>query len=259
MDTFLTLNRSGFEPYITEWNSNTSKPFNHVVIDNFLSEECLTAVTSEFPAFDSPNWYVYNNAIEDKKTTNVWDRFGSVTYQLFTYLNSPAFIRQLEVLTQCQLYPDYGLSGGGLHTHRRGGKLNTHLDYSTHSKLPLERRLNLIIYITPDWKDEWGGGLGLWSHDSEREQPKDLIKTVSPRYNRAVLFDTTQNSWHGVPEPLQCPDGITRNSLAIYYLNNLRSTTSHRQRALFAPTKEQEHDIAVQELIKRRAAGISYR
>ena len=151
------------------------------------------------------------------------------------------------------MYPDFGLNGGGLHTHRSGGKLNAHLDYSLHPKLRLERRLNLLIYLTPDWKTEWGGDLGLWNHDEEYKKPKNLISTISPQFNRAVLFDTTQNSWHGLPDPIQCPPEVTRNSLAVYYLCDPRSEAEDRSRALFVPHKEQENDPDVLELIRKRS------
>jgi Rps23 Pro-64 3,4-dihydroxylase Tpa1-like proline 4-hydroxylase len=81
-----------------------------------------------------------------------------------------------------------------MHAHKAGGKLNTHLDYSVHPKLGLERRLNLLIYITQNWSHSWGGELGLWAVSKDGKGPGDLISTISPNFNKAVLFDTTQNS-----------------------------------------------------------------
>jgi hypothetical protein len=67
------------------------------------------------------------------------------------------------------------------------------------------------------------------------------------------LFDTTQNSWHGLPEPITCPPNVTRNSLAIYYLCEPRQAAVDRSRALFVPHKEQSNDEKVLELIKKRS------
>ncbi len=231
-----------------------SQPFHHLVLDQFLREEILASVVAEFPDFDGDAWRRYENAIEIKKLQNHWDKFGPTTYRLFTYFNSRAFIDQLELLVGCKLYADYGLNGGGLHSHKRGGKLNTHLDYSIHPKLRLERRLNLLIYVTPDWQDAWGGQLGLWEHDAAKNAPGALRETISPSFNRAVLFDTTQHSWHGLPEPILCPEGITRNSLAVYYLCDPRPEAVARGKALFAPYKEQAEDPEVLELIRKRAS-----
>ena len=244
-------NHFDFQSLKDEWA--TAKPFSHLVLNNFLTSATADQIVKEFPAFNDQNWYEYENAIEIKKTLNNWDRFSPTTYQLFWFLNSDEFISQLEHLTSCKLYPDFGLNGGGLHTHRSGGKLNAHLDYSLHPKLRLERRLNLLIYLTPDWKTEWGGDLGLWNHDEEYKKPKNLISTISPQFNRAVLFDTTQNSWHGLPDPIQCPPEVTRNSLAVYYLCEPRSEAEDRSRALFVPHKEQENDPDVLELIRKRS------
>ena len=99
-----------------------------------------------------------------------------------------------------------------------------------------------------------GGSLGLWSQHKEKIAPGDLVQTIEPFFNRAVLFDTTQNSWHGLPEPINCPEGVCRNSLAVYYLCKPRHNVDVRGRALFAPTKEQENDPEILELIKKRSS-----
>jgi hypothetical protein len=150
------------------------------------------------------------------------------------------------------MYSDPGLHGGGWHLHGKGGKLNVHLDYDIHPKVKLQRKLNLIVYLNKDWQPEWGGGLELWSHDDATNGPKELVKTVENKFNRAVLFDTTQNSWHGLPENLTCPDGQYRKSIAVYYLQiPIRATD--RQKAVFAPHKEQASDQSVLELIRQRS------
>lgn len=234
-----------------QWDCD--EPFSHVVIDGFLTPEVAQSVVNEFPAFDADAWRVYNDAIKVKKLLNHWDKFGPTTYRLFEYLNSRAFVSKLEKLTACSLYADFGLNGGGLHTHRSGGKLNTHLDYSIHPKLRLERRINLLVYVTPDWQTNWGGFLGLWRQDASCHAPGELVRSKEPTFNRAVLFDTTQNSWHGLPEPIQCPEHVTRNSLAVYYLCEPCDEAVDRGKALFAPYKEQANDPAVLSLIELRS------
>jgi Rps23 Pro-64 3,4-dihydroxylase Tpa1-like proline 4-hydroxylase len=225
------------------------------VIDNFLVQEVAEAIEKEFPAYDDNVWAFYNNAIENKKTMNHWDRFQAITYRTFSYLNSPEFLDELKKMTGIQnIMSDFGLSGGGLHIHKRGGKLNVHLDYSLHPKLKLERRLNIIIYLSREWQSDWGGDLGLWSHDEVTKQPKECIKKVPVKFNRAVIFDTTQNSWHGLPEALSCPEGMYRKSLAAYYLTEPRDCTSERGKALFAPHESQKDDKEVLELIEKRSS-----
>lgn len=233
----------------------TATPFNHVVIDDFFTSEVVEKLVQEFLPYDSPHWRgQWENQVENKKLHNVWDLFPEVTYRTFNYLNSNEFVKILEQITgREQIYTDIGLNGGGLHSHKSGGHLNIHLDYIIHPKLKLKRNYNLIIYITPEWKSEYGGGLELWSHDTENNSPGQCVSTIENKFNRAVIFDTTQNSWHGLPEKLECPEGMTRNSLAVYYLTQPGPAENNRMKALFAPYKDQINDTAVLDLIKQRA------
>ena len=231
-----------------------AKPYHHAVIDDFFKPDVARQLSDDFPDYADPVWRPYNNAIENKKLLNHWDKFPSMTYQVVSYLNSPQFIENLTQLTSIpDLQNDMGLSGGGWHAHSNEGKLNVHLDYSLHPKLQLERRLNLIVYLTPDWESEWGGALQLWSHDAEANKPKQCEAAVDCLFNRAVLFDTTMNSWHGLPEKLRCPDVVIRRSLAVYYLTPPRVGASSRGKALFAPHGEQANDPEVLELIAKRS------
>jgi 2OG-Fe(II) oxygenase superfamily len=233
-------------------NFRIAEPFPHTIIDNFLTSEASAAIAAEFPDFNGPVWNEYNNAIEVKKSCNHWDRFPPATYKLFSYLNSTEFVAEMSKLVDDTLYPDPGLHGGGWHSHGVGGKLNMHLDYSIHPKTSLERRLNLIIYIQPYWKTEWGGSLGFWAHDEEKNAPGALIKEIPCLFNRAVIFDTSKNSWHGLPDPVSCPADKPRNSLAVYYMCKAREAAPDRGRALFAPHGDQVNDPGILELIRLR-------
>lgn len=225
-------------------------PFPHLVLDNFFDDELAHQLASDFPPYGSPVWHTYDNAIEVKKTLNNWHFFTPSLYTFFDDINSRECVRIFERLTHCTLYSDPGLHGAGLHIHGAGGKLNTHLDYSIHPKLGLERRLNLIVYLNPDWQESWGGALGFWRDDNGK--PGELVKSIAPVFNRAVLFDTT-NAWHGLPEPIKCPPGQYRKSVAVYYLCEPREGAVARNRALFAPTAAQAGDREVLDLIERRA------
>lgn len=235
-----------------DWRSK--QPFPHFVVDDFFPEHIAKQLEAEFPEFDSPVWHTYGNAIEIKKACNNWNAFPPTTYRVLQYLNSSEFVGFMAstVLGDPALSADFGLNGGGWHIHGRGGKLNTHLDYSIHPKIGKQRKLNIIIYLNSQWQEDWGGQLGLWSNESS-EKPGTLVKQVEPRFNRAAIFDTTCNSWHGLPSPLTCPEGQYRKSLAVYYLTEAPEGADPRSKALFAPSEGQENDPQVLELIKRRA------
>ena len=226
-------------------------PFDHCVIDDFLNQDLARQLEAEFLTYDSPKYFVYKNPLEDKKALNDWNAFTPITYSLFQYLASSEFVGLLSQVVGIPLYADPGLHGGGWHIHGPGGNLNPHLDYSIHPKLGLQRKLNLIIYVSEQLEEAHGGHLGFWA--SENGSPSQLVREIAPRFNRAVLFDTTQNSWHGMSQNLVQPAGIYRKSLAIYYLCDPSVTVDPRNRALYAPREHQKNDPAILEVIQKRA------
>ena len=235
-----------------EYDSN---PFDHWIINDFLDVDTARQASKEFIDYDYPTEEIihYSGWIAEKKACNRWDRFPPLTYRIFSNLLSVDFVDYLSKITGIfPLYPDIGLHGGGWHMHGTGGNLNVHKDYSVHPKLGLRRKLNLIVYLSENWNPEWGGAIEFWSHNEQNNRPLALEKSIDCMYNRAVLFDTTQNSWHGLPTPLTCPKGKYRKSIAMYYLTDADGDEEVRKRALFAPRKEQENDPNVLELIKER-------
>jgi Rps23 Pro-64 3,4-dihydroxylase Tpa1-like proline 4-hydroxylase len=132
---------------------------------------------------------------------------------VITQLNAAPFMAFLEKLTGIAgLIPDPHLRGGGLHEIRRGGALGVHADFNFYKRLNLYRRLNLLVYLNENWTEAWGGDLELWDRQGKR-----CVRRISPIFNRAVVFDTSNLSYHGHPNPLQCPEERSRKSLALYY------------------------------------------
>ena len=213
-----------------------NNPFDHWIIDNFLDVNDAIELGSQFIDYDNPTEEIihYDGWTGEKRTCNRWDRFPPLTYSTFTKLLSIDFISKLSKITGISpLYPDIGLHGGGWHMSGKGGSLAVHLDYSIHPKLNLQRKLNLIVYLEKDYDPDWGGSLQFWSHDHENQKPFNLVKKVEPIFNRAVLFDTTQHSWHGFPEPIDPPNGKLRKSIALYYMTDISSSAEERYKAHF--------------------------
>lgn len=213
-------------------------PFDHWILDDFLNLNEAKKLSAEFIDYNSSEDIVYyHDWIAEKKACNNWNRFPSLTYKVFTELLAIDFVNHLSSITNIQpLYPDIGLHGGGWHMHSRGGNLAVHLDYSIHPKLDLQRKLNLILYLEEDYDPSWGGCLEFWSHNATTNQPLEKVKVIEPYFNRAILFDTTQNSWHGFPNPIVCPDGKMRKSIAVYYLTDITSTAVERYKAHYVKT-----------------------
>lgn len=192
-------------------------PFPHIVLDNFLRPATARRAVDEFPAIDSSHWidYVHFN---ERKFANVDLRSWEPTLQRVAgALNSDRFVRFLSELTGIEgLLVDESMEGGGLHQSLTNGFLNVHADFTVHPGRPRwRRRVNLLLYLNSDWRMEYGGELELWSTDMKRCE-----KTIAPLENRVVIFNTDADSFHGHPEPLRCPTGMARQSMAFYYFTD---------------------------------------
>lgn len=114
---------------------------------------------------------------------------------------------------------DEELFGGGLHQSVKGAFLNVHVDYNIHPKTKYHRRLNIIIYLNKDWMEEYEGHLELWDFTDGN---KNLLSKIAPTFNRCVIFETNEISYHGHPKKLNAPEGVNRKSLAAYYYTETR-------------------------------------
>lgn len=190
-----------------------AEPFPHAVLDDVLPDEALDLALDQFPSPGSDVWKEYDNYHEMKLETQGEDRVPPELSLLLYQFNSAPFLTFLERLTGIKnLLPDPYFYGGGLHQIERGGKLGVHADFSAHGKLPLHRRVNVIVYLNRGWREEWGGQLELWDSDQA-----SCRKRILPVFNRMVVFTITDWAFHGHPEPLTCPPDVTRKSIALYY------------------------------------------
>jgi len=196
-------------------------PFPHIVMENFIKEDVLKRVSSEFPDLSKLKDSVikYNNSKEIKLAGKGMQVLSPAALELNTYLQSDLMMNWLNDLTSIKepLISDPYLSGGGYHEIKTGGLLKVHADFNKHPRLNLDRRLNLLIYLNENWKDEWGGALQLFDKDMDK-----AIQTVYPRFNTAVIFTTTSYTYHGHPDALACPENRSRRSLAYYYFSTGR-------------------------------------
>ncbi len=193
----------------------SATPYPHIVLDEFLDETAANALLDEFGVEDG--WTYYNHYNERKMGLTAFDRMGPKTQEIIRELSSPRFLAFLSDLSGIDnLIADPALDGGGLHKILPGGYLNIHADFQSHTTQPeWSRQLNLLLYLNKDWESAWGGNLELWN-----ENVSEMIQSFEPKFNRCVLFHTTATSMHGHPTPLTCPEGSSRNSLALYYFRD---------------------------------------
>ena len=215
----------------------SARPFPHVVLDGLLNEDMLHEVLAEFPTPNDAMWRSFDSPLERKLATNESWQAGEATARVLAELNSGPFIDFLENLTGIKgLTPDPHFIGGGLHQIEPEGHLAVHADFNRHERTGLERRLNVLVYLNQDWNAEYAGALELWDRHM-----RQCEVTVTPYFNRCVVFSTTRTSYHGHPEPLRCPAGQTRKSIATYYYSRPRIVETLRgaQSTLFPKRRDQ--------------------
>ena len=208
-----------------------AKPFPHIIFDNFFDENFLDNILKVFPDLSSNKTSIkFNNEAEIKLATKRGDHSQPKEIRNFLrFLNSHYFIEFLQVLSSLKepLIPDPHFIGGGLHETKRGGFLKIHADYCRHPETNLDRRLNLLIYLNKNWEESYGGELQFWNSEM-----KFQIKKILPIFNRLVIFNTTDYTYHGLPEPINCPSNVSRKSLALYYFSNGRPSSELRSENL---------------------------
>lgn len=189
-------------------------PVPHVLLRDFLEPEAGVAIAEEFPAHNTEAWTQYKHHNENKLGMAKRELFPPLLGEVTDELNSPGFVSWLSILTGIPgLVADPSLEGGGLHQSSRGGFLNVHTDFSHHHyHKHWRRRVNLILYLNPDWQLAWGGAIELWDVGM-----RSCVAKYPPILNHALIFNTDEKSLHGFPEPLDCPEGVSRKSVALYY------------------------------------------
>ncbi len=195
-------------------------PYPHIVIDDFLPADIAKALAAAYPDPNDPSvrWKTHSNKNVVRKFV---EDVSSLSIPMRVYANaviSRQFLLFLEALSGIDcLIPDPYFIGGGAMATGPGQFLKIHADFNWHHKLQAHRKLNVLLYLTPDWQTEWGGQLELWSKDMSRHIQ------VDPLFNRAVIFEVTDDSNHGQPQPLQTPPSIYRRVFSTFYYTTRKS------------------------------------
>lgn len=198
-------------------------PFPHVVlereqIEQVLGVDLLQQLADDFPAFESENARDdYGNVNGKAVRTDVRD-LSPAYRDLDAIIQSQPFLDLISRITGIPhlLYdPDY--VGGGTHENLTGTELNYHIDFNYHPARKWHRRLNLILFLNEQWEAAWGGVLQL--HRNAWEDSGTPDAEVIPAFGRAVIFETSERSWHGFEAVATAPDGsvLSRRSIALYF------------------------------------------
>jgi Rps23 Pro-64 3,4-dihydroxylase Tpa1-like proline 4-hydroxylase len=206
-----------------QWRNPEGTPTRHFVVDDLLSEDVAARVYAAFPQRASI-WFQHNSFRERKKSFAKLEAIDPLIAAVTDAFHQPEVLRAVTAVTAINgLESDPELYAGGISMMGKDDFLNPHIDNSHDAPRRRYRRLNLLYYISPEWRAEFGGNFELW--DSKVTQPKQIVS----RYNRLVVMETNRYSWHSVNPVL-----VERNRCCIsnYYF----STVSPEQRDYYHVT-----------------------
>lgn len=211
------------ERYHTEFRA--ASPFKHVVIDGFFEADFARQLLEQFPRFDPALARSESGATGGKAVhTNIRD-ISPAYLRLYETIAARPFLDYVSILSGVpDLILDPELFGGGTHENLHGQELDPHVDFNYDEARQLHRRLNLIVYLNPEWREEWGGALEI--HSNPRRPEENQIRSYAPLFNRCVMFETNEYSWHGFPR-INLPEDkrhLSRKSISIYLYTKTRPT-----------------------------------
>ncbi len=196
-------------------NNFSKQPFQHLFINDAFNRAIAEDALKSFPVADAKGWDFSNDDVEIKyrsKWTSEFD-IPDGLIEIIRVFNSSIILEALsKIFNIPKLMPDPYFTGGGLNTTKRGGKLDVHVDGNYHDKSGMHRRVNLILFLSERWEEHWGGEFCLYDNTGEK-----CIKKIAPLFNRLLAFDTHDKSFHGLPEPINFPEDVNRNSIILYY------------------------------------------
>lgn len=247
----------------------SAQPFPHLILDGFLDQAWCRDLIDRFPPFDPGQAINERGEVGRKAVFPNLPSLGPPYRRFDELIQSKEFLSLLGEITGIQhlLYdPEY--VGGGAHLNLAGQDLDTHVDFNYHPRTRTHRRLNLLLFLNPDWEDSWGGALEL-QRDPHLPAAENCVVRISPVANRCVIFETSERSWHGFPRIAR--EHAVRRSIAVYFYTNTRPSeeTAPQHGTVYMPRPLPDHlapghtltDSDVEELrvlIQRRDTQIQY-
>ena len=193
-----------------KWNNPKNTKTKYLIVDDLLPEDICKEIYNSFPK-DLKGFYLRKSFRESKKTSANMNIYDKILYNSLYAFQDKKIINVISEITNIDyLEADEKLYASGLSAMRQGDFLNPHIDNSHNLTRDKYRRLNLLYYVTPEWKIKNGGNFELWDNKVCSQ------KTIISLFNRLVIMETNKTSWHSVSE---VKTDMLRCCLSNYYFS----------------------------------------
>ena len=187
-------------------------PYPMITLDNFLPQDFALKLSEECETIPDQHWTEFTRKGSYMKECKKLEH-APVAYEFVNQMHSALGMEWLCNLTGIKdLIPDPYLTGAGYSRSFTGHTLQMHSDFNWNDQIKVHRMLSFIVYLNPNWKEEWGGALDFNDFNNEK-----TIQSVPPLFNRAVIWRYHKRGFHGYPNPLTCPEGMSRNTFRLFY------------------------------------------
>lgn len=222
---------------LTELNNTFvgTPPYPMIVLDNFLPNDFAQEMSEECESIPLQYWTEFTRKGSFMRECKRLD-IAPVAYEFTNQMHSSLGLDWLKDLTGIKdILPDPYLIGAGYSRSFKGHSLQLHTDFNWNEEIKLHRILSFIIYLNPEWQEDWGGNLEFTDFFKDK-----TVQSVPPLFNRAIIWRYHKRGFHGYPKPLVCPDNISRNTfrLFFYYSNSQHNDADRPHRSLYWYDKE---------------------
>ncbi len=165
---------------------------NACYIDNLLPAEMAKTIYDAYPSPEE--MAIHKSMRENKRIAAQMDLYDPLLEEIVYAFQDERIVKISEYITGIlEMKPDDLLYAGGISLMANGNFLNPHLDNSHDNDRENYRVLNLLYYVSPDWKLENGGNLELWD-GGVKNKPRTFVS----QFNRLILMITNKSSYHSV-------------------------------------------------------------
>ena len=247
---------------INENDYQSRQPFPYTFQNNILDNKFAKDLQTEILEIDDNAWDRYQNPFEKKFTLRDKFNFPPNLKRLFDELEMDYFVNKLSKLCGHSLTIDVTRNFWGVHKYNQGDKLDIHVDAGLHPITKQKKQLTLGIYLSSNWKEEYGCELEIWKGDNAGMNNPILIEkvdSIAPLFNRLIIFTCNDMAWHGNPEPVVGPMEAKRIFITISYLSENYSDQNKRMKALFIARPDDPEDTEKDIMRRLRADPDKYK